>query len=275
MRYGDTYPPPLPLLEIAPQLEDALGAVLVPTFGVPVYPRPLDYLYAHVERALDAHEDAIRAHADEVTPFIFSPGLETVPDEKTDEVTPYWNNEYFTPGDARLAYAVVARYRPRRIVEVGCGNSTRFMRRAARDVGLGTRITCIDPDPREDIRLVADEVRVERLQDADPSVFEGLAANDVVFFDGSHLVLNGSDCTCFFLEVLPRLPKGIWVHVHDIFLPYDYPYRLFVDCRSNEQYMMALLVLFSREWLPALPIYYAHRKGWLPHGGGSFWMRRV
>ena len=53
---------------------------------------------------------------------------------------------------------MVSRYRPRRIVEIGSGNSTKFMRRAARDRGLTTRIVCIDPEPREDISLVADEI---------------------------------------------------------------------------------------------------------------------
>lgn len=262
------------LLGVMPQLERSLGVVLVPTLGVPVHPRPPGYLYPHVERALETHLDAIRTHAAEVQPFIFSPTLDSVPEEKTDEVAPYWNNAYFPRGDARLAYAVVARYRPRRIVEIGCGNSTKFMRRAVKDFGLDTRITCIDPEPREDIRLVADEIRIARLQDADLSIFDEVGEGDAVFFDGSHLVLNGSDCTCFFLEVLPRLPRGAWVHVHDIFLPHDYPYQLFVDCRSNEQYMLAMLLLHSPEWIPALPIYYANQKGLLPHGGGSFWMRR-
>jgi hypothetical protein len=87
--------------------------------------------------------------------------------------------------------------------------------------------------------------------------------------------MNGSDCVHLFLNVLPQLRSGVWVHFHDIFLPHDYPYDLHVSCRYNEQYMLAQLFLYSQEWLPALPIYYAHKKKILPHGGGSFWMRKL
>lgn len=113
------------------------------------------------------------------------------------------------------------------------------------------------------------------MQTVDLAVFDQLESGDVVFMDGSHLVMNGSDCTHFFLNVLPVLPVGIWVHIHDVFLPYDYPYQLFLDCKSNEQYMLAVLFLNSREWVPVLPIYYGYHMGILPHGGGSLWMRRL
>jgi len=105
-------------------------------------------------------------------------------------------------------------------------------------------------------------------------VFSRLRPGDVLFIDGSHLVMNGSDCVRFFLDVLPILPDGVWVHLHDVFLPYDYPYQLFLDCKSNEQYMVAVLLLHSQDWVPVLPIYYGHKPGILPHGGGSFRMRR-
>jgi len=134
-----------------PRLEAELGALIVPTLGVPIAPNPLDHLFPSVQGAMDRHLDAIRHHASQVVPFIFARDLERIPEDKVDEVTPYWRNEYFHPGDARLAYAVVARYRPRLIGEIGCGNSTKFMRRAATDHGTGSRLVCIDPRPREDI----------------------------------------------------------------------------------------------------------------------------
>ncbi|HVM59988.1 MAG TPA: class I SAM-dependent methyltransferase [Verrucomicrobiae bacterium] len=268
--------PPLysELVSLMPGLEKELDVLIVPTLGVPMRPHPLDYVFPHLKKVFDGHRDIIRRHADQVREFIFSPHLDTVPQTKTDDVTPYWGNDYFHPGDARLAYAVIACHRPRRVIEIGCGNSTKFMRRAIDDYQLPTRITCIDPQPREDISKVAHEYFEASLPTVDLDVFDQLEPGDVLFLDGSHLVMNGSDCVQFFLNILPRLPKGVWIHLHDIFLPFDYPYQLFLDCKSNEQYMLAMLFLFSREWLPVLPIYYGYREGILPHGGGSLWMKR-
>jgi len=257
-----------------PRLQQELGALIVPTLGVPITPNPPGHLFPRVKQVMDAHLDTMRQHAAEVVPFIFDPKLEAIPQTRADEVTPYWGNDYFPAGDARLAYAVVARYRPRLIIEIGSGSSTKFMRRAVVDHGTGTRIVCIDPQPREDVRAVADEFIPAPLPAVDLSVFDALAPGDVLFMDGSHLVMNGSDCVQFFLNVVPALPPGIWVHLHDVFLPYDYPYQLFIDCKSNEQYMVASLLLHAQDWIPVFPIYYACMRGILPHGGGSFWMRR-
>jgi hypothetical protein len=255
-------------------LEAELGALIVPTLGVPITPNPLGQVFPHVKAAMDRHLPEMREAAAEVTPFIFSPLLDAIPRHKVDDVTPYWESRYFPQGDKRLAYAVVARYRPRLIVEIGSGHSTKFMRRAARDHGLDTRIVSIDPEPRADIRLVADEFIQATMQTVDLSLFDALRPNDILFLDGSHLVMNGSDCVQFFLNILPVLPPGVLVHLHDIFLPFDYPYQLFIDCKSNEQYMVAMLLLSDPAWVPILPIYYAHTLDILPHGGGSFWMRR-
>jgi Methyltransferase domain len=263
------------LVERMPRLEQELGALIVPTLGVPIRPNAPGYLFSQVQYVFDGYRDVMREYASEVMEYILSPKLDAIPENRIDDQTPYWNNEYFCPGDAHLAYAVVARYRPRRIIEVGCGNSTKFMRRAARDFNTGTRIICIDPDPRADISKVADEIHKVSLPMVDLELFDQLEGGDVLFMDGSHLVVNGSDCVQFFLNILPALPRGIWVHLHDIFLPYDYPYELFLNCKSNEQYMLAMLFLHSREWVPVLPIYYAERLGILPHGGGSLWMRRL
>ncbi len=272
---GNEKPPTFSeLVAMMPTLEKELDALIVPTLGVPIQPGPLGAVFPSLKKVFDGHRGAISSHADEVRDLILSPKLEAVPQDKMDDVTPYWGNPYFHPGDARLAYAVVARYQPSRIIEIGCGNSTKFMRRAIDDYQLATKITCIDPQPREDIAKVAHEFHQATLPTVDVGIFNQLKKGDVLFLDGSHLVMNGSDCVHFFLNILPELPKGVWVHLHDIFLPYDYPHQLFIDCKSNEQYTLAMLFLFSQEWVPVLPIYYAYREGILPHGGGSLWMKR-
>jgi hypothetical protein len=149
------------------------------------------------------------------------------------------------------------------------------MRRAIDDYQTGTELVCIDPAPRVSIAQVADEIHRESCTSVDASLFNRLKAGDILFIDGSHLVMNGSDCVHLFLNVIPSLPDGVWVHVHDVFLPYDYAYDLHINCRYNEQYLLAALFLYGRRWIPALPIYYGHQMGILPHGGGSFWMHKA
>jgi Methyltransferase domain len=263
------------LMSAVPVLEEALDVWITPKLGFKIDTNPPGYIFPLLEQRFEQHLDAMKRHADEVREFIFSPKLERIPEDKVDETTPYWANGYFYPGDARLAYAVVARYRPRTIVEVGCGNSTKFMRRAASDYSTGTTIICVDPDPRANVVPVADEFYRTSGATVDIEVFRRLQSGDVLFIDGSHLVMNGSEVVHLFLNVLPLLPRGVWVHLHDVFLPYDYPYDLHINCRYNEQYLLGAVLLYSNEWIPALPIYYAFQKGILPHGGGSFWMRKA
>src|SRR5262249_13315340 len=131
---------------------------------------------------------------------------------------PYWDNGWLPPLDALGLYGFLAEHNPRRYVEVGSGNSTRFARRAIADPRLSTRITSIDPAPRAHIDPLCDVVVRQPLERADLGLFADLAAGDVVFLDGSHRAFMGSDVTVFFFEVLPRLPAGVLVHVHDIVL---------------------------------------------------------
>lgn len=136
---------------------------------------------------------------------------------------PRWGQGWLPPLDAAMAYAMVRAHRPRHIVEVGSGHSTRFLARAVRDGGLTTQITCIDPQPRADI----DRLDVARIaapvETLDPVALPALAAGDMLFIDSSHVALPGTDVDVLFTTVLPQVPPGTLVHVHDVFLPDPYP----------------------------------------------------
>jgi hypothetical protein len=152
---------------------------------------------------------------------------------------PRWNQDWFPRLDAAAAYAVVRSARPRRIVEVGSGHSTRFLARAVADGGLGTRITAIDPQPRAslgglDIDLIA--MPVQRV-----AAFPELGAGDILFIDSSHQLKPGSDVEFLLEKVLPGLQPGTRVHFHDIFLPDDYPPQ-WAWRRYNEQAAVASLI---------------------------------
>ena len=134
---------------------------------------------------------------------------------------------------------------PRRIVEVGSGHSTRFLARAVADGGLATRITAIDPEPRARIAGLAVEFLDRRIQDVEEKLFEQLAAGDILFIDSSHQVKPGSDADLLFNRIIPPLPDGVRLHIHDVFLPDDYPPQ-WAWRRYNEQ--TAVAALLQRGW---------------------------
>jgi hypothetical protein len=160
----------------------------------------------------------------------------------SDPCDPTWSNGWFQGLDALALYCLLADTRPSRYVEVGSGNSTKFARRAIADHGLSTVVTSVDPEPRANVDGLCDRVVRSRLEDADLTLFADVVAGDIVFMDGSHQCLQNSDVAVFFLEVLPRLPAGVLVQLHDIFLPWDYPPQM-ADRLYSEQYVLATWLL--------------------------------
>ena len=198
------------------------------------------------------------------------------------------------PGlDGVTLYCLIRKAPPAQFVEIGSGDSTKIAHRARLDGAADTRFTSIDPQPRSEIDQLVDEVVRTGLESLnDYRRFETLRPGDMVFFDGSHRCLTNSDVTVFFLEVLPRLPAGVLVQIHDIFLPYDYPphwrQRLY-----SEQYLLACYLLARSPLFEiVLPnAFISHdselvgilrprlwsRPGMqgVSAGGGSFWLRTL
>ena len=141
--------------------------------------------------------------------------------------------------------------------EIGSGVSTRFVRRAITDGRGRTNLTSIDPEPRFAIDRLCDTVVRSRLENVEVSMFDALGDGDVVFFDGTHRAFPNSDVTTLFLDVLPRLSRGVLVAVHDVYLPDDYPPE-FAAWYLSEQYLLAAYVLAGTPWLRwELPCYFA------------------
>ena len=152
-------------------------------------------------------------------------------------------NGYFDTPDLEALYLLVRRYRPSRVIEVGCGNSTRITRQAINDGEMQAELVAVDPYPRADIAGVVDRFEQARAETLDTEFFEGLKSGDILFIDSSHQVRMSNDVAHLFCRILPTLPAGVVVHVHDVFLPYEYPNRFFRDCPSwAEQYMLHALL---------------------------------
>ncbi len=152
-------------------------------------------------------------------------------------------NGYFDSPDAEALYLMVRRARPRRVIEVGSGNSTRITRQAIIDGGLNTTLTAVDPWPRADIGDVVDRFEQATVESLEPSMLAELAEGDILFIDSSHQVRMSNDVAHLFCRIIPALAAGVIIHVHDVFLPYEYPKRFFYDCPSwAEQYMLHALL---------------------------------
>ena len=176
---------------------------------------------------------------------------------------PRWSQGWFPPLDACVAYTIVRTRKPRRIVEVGSGHSTRFLARAVNDGGLKTSITAIDPAPRANLSgLSAGGHPVEwqrgTVQKAGREPFSSLEAGDILFIDSSHILMPGTDVDLLFNHVLPALPKGILVHIHDVFLPDDYPASW--DWRGYNEQLAIIPMLAGGGWTPLFASRYAETR---------------
>lgn len=138
----------------------------------------------------------------------------------------------FGPGygyiEAQALHGVIRHFKPKRIVEVGSGVSTHCMIDALEanknDSGIDYSITCIEPYPSPRLRRMRQIVLIDKPVQEVPfeGVFSRLGEDDLLFIDSSHTVKPGGDVNYLVLEILPRLGRGVIVHFHDIFLPYDY-----------------------------------------------------
>jgi hypothetical protein len=162
---------------------------------------------------------------------------------------PRWRQDWFPRLDAAMAYVITRVEKPVRIVEIGSGHSTRFFARAVRDGDLSTEIIAIDPAPRADLDGLS-SVRLHRmlLQDAPEAVFATLAPGDILSIDSSHILMPGSDVDYLLNRILPILPTGIIVHIHDMFLPDGYPADW--EWRGYNEQLGVAAILNSAGWAP-------------------------
>ncbi len=189
-----------------------------------------------------------------------------------------------------MIYSILNKYKPETYLEIGSGTSTLVAAKAIRENKLHTQIVSIDPKPREQVDKVCLQVHRKLLQEVDLSIFENLKENDILFLDGSHMLLPNSDVTYFFLEILPIIKKGVIIHIHDIYLPYDYP-DFMLNRFYNEQYILASTILanpvsfniicpnfyiFENKMLHSIlnPIWGLKELKKVETHGGSFWMQK-
>jgi len=206
-----------------------------------------------------------------------------------DATKPGWNNGFLPGLDIIGIYTMLAEFKPKKYIEIGSGNSTKVAYKAKQEQQLDTEIISIDPMPRAEIDQLADVVIRQPFENIDLNLLYTLDENDILFVDNSHRILPNSDAMVFFMDILPKLKKGVIVHIHDVYLPYDYP-QFMCDRFYSEQYGLAFYLLANPtkyETLlpnffiaedPALaatiaPIWQHENLSHVEKHGGSFWLR--
>lgn len=245
-----------------------------PVYGKIQYDLPDKYEYWAVTERIRQDEATIKQFLGGLEPYLYHQDLEAVSENRTNDLSPYWKNSFFSGSDARLMYSIMAKVRPSTLLEIGVGNSTRFARLAIQSHGIPCTCRSIDPSPRANISGVSDEHIKRSVTDVDLSYFESLEAGDILFFDGSHVSMPGTDVPHMVMNVFPLLKPGVIVHIHDIHLPMEYKPE-FRRRQYNEQHMVAAMLLFTRQWQILAPVAYLHSQGILKEWGSSFWLERV
>lgn len=240
---------------------------------------------------VEANRATYRAEIAKLTKYADKLAEINTSEVEKDNTKPVYNNGFLPGLDIAAIYGILAEHNPKRYIEIGSGNSTKVAFKAKTDLSLQTEITSIDPAPRAEIDQLADRVIREPFEQTKMDLAEELEAGDVLFVDNSHRILPNSDATVFFLEVMPRLKPGVIVHVHDIYIPYDYNQEM-CDRFYSEQYGLAIYLLANPAKFEILlpnyfisedkelagltaPLWASPRLKGVEQHGTSFWFRIV
>jgi predicted O-methyltransferase YrrM len=204
-----------------------------------------------------------------------------------------FDNPHYAWGDGSVLHAMLRLHRPKRVIEIGSGFSSACTVDTVKLYLDGQcQMTFIEPFPELLHQVVGDEASQVRIlahgiQDAPLEIFEELEAGDFLFIDSTHVLRTGSDVCFELFEILPRLSRGVLVHFHDIFWPFDYPKKWSVEeNRSwNEAYALRAFLMYNRAWNIVmfndylsnfeLELIKATYPTFLRNSGGALWLQRV
>ena len=202
----------------------------------------------------------------------------------------FTQNDFYGLGDALILQAFLRHLQPQRYLEVGSGWTTALaLDTNDRWLDSRLRITCIEPKPDHLNRLLRPgddvEVIVSPVQDVDLTRFTELKSGDILFIDCSHVVRTGSDAHHLITRVLPIVPAGVYIHIHDMFWPFEYPRQWVEEGRAwTEAYLLHAFLLFNRafeivlfnDWLTSRNYerMVSEVPALAPGAGGALWLRR-
>lgn len=182
-------------------------------------------------------------------------GFRWLDDSESDSSTFRLGNSAFEAGDAEVLHHMVRHLKPRRVIEVGSGHSSKIISRARQfnslETGEKSEHLAIEPFEKAWLENLSDtQVLRTKVENVDPAQFEKLERNDLLFIDSSHIIRPQGDVLRLYLEVLPTLKPGVVVHIHDFFSPRDYPAEWLIEkgLLWNEQYLVEAMLSSSSRY---------------------------
>lgn len=204
----------------------------------------------------------------------------------------YFKNDFYAYTDGIILYSFLRIFNPKKVIEVGSGFSSAVLL-DTNELFLNKELelTFIEPYPDRLKSLISssDESTVTILESpiqlVDLKIFESLEKNDILFIDSTHVVKTDSDLVFIFFEILPKLQKGVIIHFHDIFYPFEYPKTWIMEGRSwNECYFLRTFLMYNKDFEILFFADFIHRfhkdafQG-MPlayeNTGGNFWLRKI
>jgi predicted O-methyltransferase YrrM len=175
------------------------------------------------------------------------------PAEKSDTFRYYLHNPAYSYGDGITLYCMLRHFESKRVIEIGSGYSSCLMMDVNDRFFQGKiDLTFVEPYPDIFFSLIekADKkrftIKSQKLQEIDQSIFSRLEKNDILFIDSSHVSKLGSDVNELFFHILPALKKGVLIHIHDIFWPFELPPDWIREGRAwNEAYLLRAFLQFN------------------------------
>jgi hypothetical protein len=204
----------------------------------------------------------------------------------------YYENPAYSYSDAIMLHCMMRHIRPNQVIEVGSGySSCAMLDTSERHLGGSVKFTFIEPYPdllkslirQDDLDVVS--ITAKRLQDVPVEIFARLRQDDFLFIDSTHVSKTGSDVNYLLFGILPALKSGVYIHIHDIFYPFEYPKEWVFGGRSwNEIYALRAFLqfneMFSIEMMNTF-LEHFHEQRFakrmplcLKNTGGSIWLRR-
>ena len=184
---------------------------------------------------------------------------------------------------------MILEFKPNKLIEIGSGESTHVAQKALQLLGKKYDHLVIEP-----YRASADRTEMKVIEKEAQTwewyIYDTLNENDILFIDSSHVVMPYGYTLTEMISILPRLNKGVLVHIHDIFLPFDYmPDWGDKNKVYTEQWLVALLLYGNQDWeviwgsrlmmqehsevlleMPRYPL----NKGQVTPNGGSLWIKK-
>lgn len=210
---------------------------------------------------------------------------------KTERLRYHYENRGFEYADSIILYSMLRYFKPNKLIEVGCGYSS-CVTLDVNELFLSNKVNCtfIEPYPELFKSLVHEgdvyKIIEKRLQDVELQEFDNLEEGDILFIDSTHVSKVNSDVNYIIFNILPRLKKGVIIHFHDIFYPFEYPQQWIYDCvfwneayilRAFLQYNDSFEIIFFNNYFIS-----SHREDVeekMPllnkDSGGSIWIRKV